>query len=426
MSDHSSRYAAFRLNLTQQRKRAKELLKALQAQDPEAARRLARFHPRPTTLSGVRLADAQCVIARELGLASWPRLLRHIEASVATKAHIDRGRPAPDKRLATLHLRCGTDIEPTLREAGFEGDFQSYTDPLCGGPIARTPNWLELRADYIADSVGRHIGLDRAAISTQLHLEENAIAQAARYERVVLWFEHDLYDQAILARILTVLAHHRPRHLDLVSAGAYPGAARFIGLGQLPPEALILLWEKRKPVSPAALNIGCAAWAAISAPDPSALSRLAQEGTDPLPELGRALARFAREYPWAHDRLALSQRLVLQLIAGRPRRAGDVFRALTQQAEPLPWLADLMFRDLLATLSSAKEPAIIIEPGEDLNNWARDIVSLTDSGRDVLAGKRQWHSLGPAERWLGGVRVGYGSPDWVWNEAEETIGRREN
>lgn len=153
---------------------------------------------------------------------------------------------------------------------------------------------------------------------------------------------------------------------------------------------------------------------------------LAQEGTDPLPELGRALARFAREYPWAHDRLALSQRLVLQLIAGRPRRAGDVFRALTQQAEPLPWLADLMFRDLLATLSSAKEPAIIIEPGEDLNNWARDIVSLTDSGRDVLAGKRQWHSLGPAERWLGGVRVGYGSPDWVWNEAEETIGRREN
>jgi len=175
MSDHSSRYAAFRLNLTQQRKRAKELLKALQAQDPEAARRLTRFHPRPTTLSSVRLADAQCVIARKLGLASWPRLLRHIEASIATKARIDRGRPAPDKRLATLHLRCGTGIEPTLREAGFEGDFQSYTDPLCGGPIVRTPDWLELRADYIAGSVGRYVGLDRTAISTRLHLEENAI-----------------------------------------------------------------------------------------------------------------------------------------------------------------------------------------------------------------------------------------------------------
>lgn len=243
---------------------------------------------------------------------------------------------------------------------------------------------------------------------------------------MVLWFEHDLYDQVILARILAVLDHHRPRHLDLVSAGAYPDAARFIGLGQLPPEALILLWEKRKPVSPAALNRGFAAWAAISAPDPGALSRLAHEGTDPLPELGRALARFAREYPWAHDGLALSQRLVLQLVANRPRTAGAVFRALTQQAEPLPWLADLMFRDLLETLSSSTEAAIVIEPGHDDNSWAEDEVSLTNSGRDVLAGKRQWHSLGPAERWLGGVRIGHGAPDWVWNEAEDRIKRREN
>jgi ankyrin repeat protein len=82
-------------NLEQQRKRAKDLLKAVRTGDPDAIARFRRGNPRfaagtsEAILSGARLTDAQWVIAREYGFASWARLEAHIEA-LSGKAELRR------------------------------------------------------------------------------------------------------------------------------------------------------------------------------------------------------------------------------------------------------------------------------------------------------------------------------------------------
>jgi hypothetical protein len=43
--------------------------------------------------------------------------------------------------------------------------------------------------------------------------------------------------------------------LELIAADEFPGSERYIGLGQLPSEALRLLWLSRKPVTPAQLAV---------------------------------------------------------------------------------------------------------------------------------------------------------------------------
>src|SRR4051794_8130363 len=66
--------AAFRLNLEQQKHRAKDLLRAAKAQDAAALERMAvgRANKKGTPQgSGAKLADAQFVIARELGFENW-------------------------------------------------------------------------------------------------------------------------------------------------------------------------------------------------------------------------------------------------------------------------------------------------------------------------------------------------------------------
>ena len=62
------------LNLDQARRRAKELLRAAGARDPEALARLR--HDREP-----RLADAQRAVAHDLGFTSWAALVHHVEAS---------------------------------------------------------------------------------------------------------------------------------------------------------------------------------------------------------------------------------------------------------------------------------------------------------------------------------------------------------
>ena len=74
-------------NLEQLKKQAKDLLKAHHSADPEAIRRIQASHPRWSGASAsqicatrLSLSDAQLVIAREYGFASWPKLKTHLDA----------------------------------------------------------------------------------------------------------------------------------------------------------------------------------------------------------------------------------------------------------------------------------------------------------------------------------------------------------
>jgi hypothetical protein len=71
----ADRHFPVRPNLDQLRHQAKELLRALRRGDEEARAALARHHPAPRPPAAARLADAQLVLARSYGLASWPRLV---------------------------------------------------------------------------------------------------------------------------------------------------------------------------------------------------------------------------------------------------------------------------------------------------------------------------------------------------------------
>ena len=75
------------MNLEQQKKQARELLRAIRAGNEDAISRLRRHHSRWTTVdeATVRqlaaLHDTQFVLAREQGFASWPKLKAYAEPS---------------------------------------------------------------------------------------------------------------------------------------------------------------------------------------------------------------------------------------------------------------------------------------------------------------------------------------------------------
>jgi len=75
------------LNLEQQKKQARELLRAIRAGNGDAMSRLRHNHSRWTVMDDatvrqlVALHDAQFVLAREQGFASWPKLKAYAEPS---------------------------------------------------------------------------------------------------------------------------------------------------------------------------------------------------------------------------------------------------------------------------------------------------------------------------------------------------------
>ena len=77
-----------KLSLGKLRKEAKDLNKQIKANMPEGIDRLRRHSNKPANI--IKLADAQRIIARENGLASWTKLKTHIELMHRALIHIEK------------------------------------------------------------------------------------------------------------------------------------------------------------------------------------------------------------------------------------------------------------------------------------------------------------------------------------------------
>ena len=94
----------------------------------------------------------------------------------------------------TLHITNGDHAAGKLRRV-VEGTVITTCDVLHEGPAPRVDDraWYDLRARYLADH-----GPDVASIRESLAASDRAIVEACAHgDDIVLWFEHDLYDQLL-------------------------------------------------------------------------------------------------------------------------------------------------------------------------------------------------------------------------------------
>ena len=427
----------FRINLEQQKKRAKELLKAFHAKDYSAISRFEQHHPEQVIQQkivkqqAIKLSDAQLVIARELGLPSWAKLKTHIasmtQASDAIKKQSNTSdAKAPDAEFKTLHIRCGSDLASTLPAAGFKGDFLEYSDPYGQGPIIQDKNFFHTRAQFLYESYGRFIEINQNDTRTTLEKSDDKLKRARQqYERVVLWFEHDGYDQLILAKLLAFFStnscveNQTPAKLEMVTLNHFPGSTRFIGMGQLPPEAIRLLWQQRKPVTQPQLELGKKIWPALGESTPLTLYEVYQsKDIKHLPNMKGAILRHFQELPSTKNGLSLTEQITLEILNEESTTGGQLFRQLMRERDPLPWLGDVMYWHILRSMMQTSQAVFEIADEDLIQPWLKRLLTITDTGRDVLASKKDWLTLNPPERWLGGVKTVAGHSCWRWDHQQ--------
>jgi hypothetical protein len=411
------RYGAFRLNFEQQQKRAKDLLKAARSGEPDALARFTRTPP--------RLAEAQFLLARELRFQNWAALKRHAAAMARERDRM--GDSVLDADLRTLHIRCGSDLKQSLQDAGLRGDFYEHSYPYAVGPVREGAGALAQRARFIVDSYVTYRGNSKpppeyAQVLHSAEQDERRLLESAAYERVVIWSEADSYDQLVLIRLLGHYAQHaRPSRLELINAGDFPGAMPFIGLGQLPPEALRLLWVTRRPASAAQLQLGLAAWKALASPDPRPLAALMRTGTAALPLLGPALHCHLRGLPETTTGLSLIEKVALQCLADQPCGLFQLVGRMIYSLVRLCGHGDVNILNQVLAMERASATPFIRRPGMDRDGQSRppwsDTLQINELGHALLRGAVDFRSLKPPPRWVGGVHIADGNDDWRWDEA---------
>ena len=142
-----------------------------------------------------------------------------------------------------IHFTNGDLVADRLTAGGVPGRVVACADPLHDGPclpgLSRA-EWRDTRARFLSDTHG--VALE--AVRRDFDARDAAIDEAAGADEVVLWFEHDLFDQLNLIWLVDALVHAggSAERVRLVVIGEHPEVRPFHGLGQLSAAQLLALF----------------------------------------------------------------------------------------------------------------------------------------------------------------------------------------
>src|SRR5215475_9593842 len=220
---------------------------------PEAmrVRMAAKIDAIDARIAGLRRMRDE--LARIVGCAC--ESLDHCTCGAAYLAR--RGREA-SAHPSPLHVTNGESAGNTLRQTSLGGAVLPWQDVLHEGPVpaGERHELLRARAAFLS---GCGWGSRRALLGSLERRDQQLIRALRDRRQVVLWFEHDLYDQLQLLDVLA-LASAAGGTPELIVAGSFPGKPSFRGLGELTAAELETLWPSRVAATPGMLADAASAW----------------------------------------------------------------------------------------------------------------------------------------------------------------------
>jgi hypothetical protein len=310
-----------------------------------------------------------------------------------------------------LHVTNGSIVLMRLHDLGLGGETVAWDDVLHEGPVPAGLDLAELRrarAAFIA-SAG---WADADSAERSMQARDETLRAALDVGEVVLWFEHDLYDQLQLLQALAQLADAGGR-----DRGGVSGVLTGDYLGGMPDDVLRKGFAERHQISEEQWVTAAQAWTAFRSTDPSALEALVAEGAPHLPHLVPALRRHLQQFPSVSNGLSRTEQQTLAALAAGPRTVRETFIAANHAAEQAIFMGDAGWWLHIRPLIEAAHPLVRVEgacpesytdPAWWLDEPGAPRLALTADGERVLGGAADHLELNGINRWLGGIWLAAG------------------
>ena len=313
-----------------------------------------------------------------------------------------------------LHVANGHATTGLIEHSGVAGQTQVWCDPLNEGPVPggiSDDELLVVRGRFLASDP------DQAGEVVKDLQHWRAVVDAEDYDELVLWFEHDLFDQLNLIQLLSYLGSRpRSKPAALVCINSYPGHPNFKGLNELSPRDIAALFPARRPVTAEQLTVAQRAWAAYRSSDPRELESFLKTNSSALPFLRAALLRHLEEFPSERDGLSRTERRMLEQALDGPAAIHETLPRM-HEGETAHYIADSWLFDRAKELSAASPPLMhLTSAAHTADALPAATIALTEAGRDVLRGEADRVKLCGIDRWLGGVHLRGNGRAWRWSE----------
>ena len=303
-----------------------------------------------------------------------------------------------------------------MKKAGIPGVFLPWRDVLHDGPVPQglfLEELSQVRAKFI---ISRGWGTPEEIEQSFIERDER-LKSFEEFEKVILWFEHDLYDQLQLLQILDWFHENNKNEINisLICTDKY--------LGPLSPAEMKGLFKHEELVTEKHLLLSRKAWSAFRSGSPEEWSGLLNTDTTALPFLKGAIVRLLEEYPSVSNGLSRTAQQALKIISEGEKIPGKIF-GRSQELEDRMFLGDSSFWVILQELLNSSPALLALSQGKELSlsTTRGQELTITPFGLEVLAGKRNWLEISALNRWIGGVHLQLNNV-WCWNSGSGSIVR---
>ncbi|WP_316862565.1 DUF1835 domain-containing protein [uncultured Cohaesibacter sp.] len=323
--------------------------------------------------------------------------------------------------MTTLIITNGDKAAHLLEEANIGDRILPWRDVLHEGPVPDADDGLfaTIRAQTLAD--GNVITTEMVESDFRERLD--LIRSHQQFDRIELWFEHDLYDQLQILQCLDMLNRFgRINNVIIVQTQTYLGMQSADTIGRFQDLAL--------PVLDRMFAFASRAWKAYVSEGPEAINQLRSEPIPGFPFLKQALLRLLQELP-GPDGLSRTERQIIYTLDRGVSRPGMLF-AQVLNMEEAAFLGDWAFFNILSSLQFCNRPVLtglpqafkpsIFQDDDQRKEFITSPLHLTEFGKGILATKADFLSENGLHRWWGGTELTT-TDHWRWHDVDNSLSR---
>nr|WP_319485137.1 DUF1835 domain-containing protein [uncultured Cohaesibacter sp.] len=324
--------------------------------------------------------------------------------------------------MTDLIITNGDQAADLLKQAGIGDVVLPWRDVLHEGPVPDADDMLfaKIRAGTLADG---HV-MTSAQVQKDMTARLELMRNHQQFDRIALWFEHDLYDQLQILQVLDMLSRfNRINNVTIVQSPAY--------LGMQPVDKLARIAELSLPVLDRMFAFASRTWQAYVSGSPEAINDIRKDPIPGFPFMGQALLRLLQELP-GPDGLSRTERQILYRLNRGVNRPGMLF-AQVLNMEEAAFLGDWSFFRILSSLQFCPRPALtglpqdfkprIFEDGDQRKEFITSQLHITDFGKRLLGSKADFIAENGLHRWWGGTELTT-ADHWRWDDENSTLTHR--
>jgi hypothetical protein len=302
-----------------------------------------------------------------------------------------------------IHIVNGDIVGNKIQQ--LDGQIIVWREMYDFGPLRLTwskEEQIKKRATFFEEK----LGIPSALFITNCQTQNRLLTNIPTSEEIILWFEHDRFDQTMLMYLLTELSSKGVENLSMISINQYPGIDPFYGLGQLSSKQLIELVDIKKEITNEQIHEAVTGWTAYNSNNPNDIEKWILEENHSLPYLLQTFKDHRSYFPSNKTGLNDVEYLSLTFIRDDVCLFSELFNCISKKRIN-DGLSDLHFAAILKELMIGEQPLLTCDI--PLPNYLMPVpkskLEITSYGLDVLNGKQNRFNLVGIDWWIGGVHL---------------------